>query len=421
MARSSDHRRAWPPTASSIPCRKPSGTSTALQCGFCTPGMIMAAKQILERNPNPTEEEIRARPGRQSLPLHRLPAHRQRGESCRGERRNGGTMATTITKTETLVGKRIRRREDPRLITGTATYVDDIKMPGMHHACIVRSPHAAAKIKSIDIKPALELPGVAAVFTGKDTEKSARCRAAHPCPACAFRIIICWRWTASTSSGIRWRWWWRRIATSRATPPIWSKWITNRCPPSPIRKKRSRRARPAVHPEWPDNTAFTFPPGRRRGRQGFRRSRRGGEAAHHQPAPDSHGDGNARRGGATGARAIKRADRCTPPRRSRTWCERWWRRCSAWKRTALRVVTPEVGGGFGSKLNVYAEEALMGFVAMKIGKPVKWIESRRENFTVHHSRPRPRGLLRSRRQARRHHPRDQAEADPGSGRVITSC
>ena len=57
-------------------------------------------------------------------------------------------MATTITKTEKLVGKRIRRREDPRLITGTATYVDDIQMPGMHHACIVRSPHAAARIKS---------------------------------------------------------------------------------------------------------------------------------------------------------------------------------------------------------------------------------------------------------------------------------
>src|SRR5207247_281717 len=51
----------------------------------------------------------------------------------------------------------------------------------------------------------------------------------------------------------------------------------------------------------------------------------------------------------------------------------------------MRVVTPEVGGGFGSKLNVYAEEALMGFVAMKINKPVKWIESRRENFlcTIH--------------------------------------
>src|SRR2546426_978257 len=77
-------------------------------------------------------------------------------------------MATTITKTETLVGKSIRRREDPRLITGTATYVDDIQMPGMHHACIPRSPHGAARIRSIDIKAASAHPGVVAVFTGKD-------------------------------------------------------------------------------------------------------------------------------------------------------------------------------------------------------------------------------------------------------------
>jgi carbon-monoxide dehydrogenase large subunit len=48
----------------------------------------------------------------------------------------------------------------------------------------------------------------------------------------------------------------------------------------------------------------------------------------------------------------------------------------------LRVITPEVGGGFGSKLNVYAEEALMAFIARKINHPVKWVESRRENFTT---------------------------------------
>src|SRR5580704_13001479 len=75
---------------------------------------------------------------------------------------------TTFTKVETLVGKRIRRKEDPRLITGTATYVDDIKMPGMHHASILRSPHAAAHIKSINVQPALDVPGVVAVFTGAD-------------------------------------------------------------------------------------------------------------------------------------------------------------------------------------------------------------------------------------------------------------
>ena len=51
----------------------------------------------------------------------------------------------------------------------------------------------------------------------------------------------------------------------------------------------------------------------------------------------------------------------------------------------MRIVAPEVGGGFGSKLNVYGEEALLGFISMQIGKPVKWIESRRENciITIH--------------------------------------
>src|ERR1700687_6448163 len=82
-------------------------------------------------------------------------------------------MATTVVKTdkvktEKLSGQRIRRKEDPRLITGTATYVDDIKMPGMHHACVLRSPHGAAKIRSINIQPALDHPVVVAVFTGAD-------------------------------------------------------------------------------------------------------------------------------------------------------------------------------------------------------------------------------------------------------------
>src|SRR5215467_15080983 len=76
----------------------------------------------------------------------------------------------TATKTETFVGKRVRRREDPRLITGTATYVEDIQMPGMHYAVILRSPHAAARIRSIKTKDAEAAPGIVCVFTGKDTK-----------------------------------------------------------------------------------------------------------------------------------------------------------------------------------------------------------------------------------------------------------
>src|SRR5580658_9577580 len=69
-----------------------------------------------------------------------------------------------------LFGARIKRREDPRLITGKATYTDDLQLPGMLYAQIVRSPHAHAKIVRIDTNAARAVPGVVAVFTGKDLE-----------------------------------------------------------------------------------------------------------------------------------------------------------------------------------------------------------------------------------------------------------
>jgi carbon-monoxide dehydrogenase large subunit len=67
-----------------------------------------------------------------------------------------------------LFGKSIKRREDPRFITGQGRYVDDLKLPGMTYAAFVRSPHAHARIKGIDVSAAKSHPGVVAVFTGKD-------------------------------------------------------------------------------------------------------------------------------------------------------------------------------------------------------------------------------------------------------------
>src|ERR1051325_3299639 len=72
------------------------------------------------------------------------------------------------TATERLCGKSIKRREDPRFITGRGQYVDDVKLPGMTYAAFVRSPHAHARIRSIDVSRARAVPGVVAVFTGKD-------------------------------------------------------------------------------------------------------------------------------------------------------------------------------------------------------------------------------------------------------------
>ncbi|MBX6395512.1 MAG: xanthine dehydrogenase family protein molybdopterin-binding subunit, partial [Alicyclobacillaceae bacterium] len=67
-----------------------------------------------------------------------------------------------------VFGAAVKRREDPRLITGNGRYTDDIQLPGMLYAAILRSPHAHARIRSIQVERAKQLPGVVAVFTGSD-------------------------------------------------------------------------------------------------------------------------------------------------------------------------------------------------------------------------------------------------------------
>src|SRR5437879_11999468 len=77
-------------------------------------------------------------------------------------------MATVAE--ERLFGKSIKRREDPRFITGRGQYVDDVKLPGMTYAAFVRSPHAHARLNKIDAAAAKKVPGVLAVYTGADVK-----------------------------------------------------------------------------------------------------------------------------------------------------------------------------------------------------------------------------------------------------------
>ena len=75
-------------------------------------------------------------------------------------------MATATE--DRLFGKSIKRREDPRFITGRGRYTDDLKLAGMTYAAFVRSPHARARVRKIDVATAKARPGVVAIFTGKD-------------------------------------------------------------------------------------------------------------------------------------------------------------------------------------------------------------------------------------------------------------
>src|SRR3954471_16417702 len=167
-------------------------------------------------------------------------------------------MATTITKPDTLVGKRIRRREDPRLITGTATYVDDVKMPGMHHACVVRSPHAAARIKSIQTQAARDLPGVAVVFTGADVKDvgPVPCGASLPGLRVPHHHILAQDRVYFVGHPVA-----VVVATDRyiardAADLVEVEYEELQAVSDP--EKAISPGAPPVHPEWPDNVAFTF-------------------------------------------------------------------------------------------------------------------------------------------------------------------
>ncbi|MDE3169164.1 MAG: xanthine dehydrogenase family protein molybdopterin-binding subunit [Acidobacteriota bacterium] len=294
-------------------------------------------------------------------------------------------MATTIAgvEKEKLVGKRLRRREDPRLITGTATYVDDIHLEDMQYAAIVRSPHAAARILSIEIAAAQNSPGVIAVFTGKDTEKvgGVPCGASLPGLRVPHHNVLAVGRVYFVGHPVA-----VVVAKDRYMAQDAADLVEVNYEPLPAVADPEKALAPGaapVHPEWPDNVAFTF----------------------HQDGGDVD-------------KAFAEADvvvkqRITSQRlipmamETRGVVAEWHgadRQLNLYTSTQIphlvrtlvatmlgldenrvRVITPEVGGGFGSKLNVYAEEALMGWIAQKIQKPVKWIETRRENFlcTIH--------------------------------------
>jgi carbon-monoxide dehydrogenase large subunit len=287
-------------------------------------------------------------------------------------------MASTITQVEKLVGKRIRRREDPRLITGTATYVDDIQMPGMHYAAIVRSPHAAARIRSIDTKAAAETPSVAAIYTGKDTAKvgPVPCGGSLPGLRVPHHYILATDRVYFVGHPVA-----VVVATDKylardAAEKIEIDWDVLPAVADP--EKAIAAGAPPVHPEWPDNVAFNY----------------------HQEG------GDVDKAFAEADVVVKQritSQRLIPSSMETRGVVTEWRGADrqlnlytstqvphlvrtlvagmlGLEENRMRVIAPEVGGGFGSKLNIYAEEALMGFVAMQIGKPVKWIESRRENF-----------------------------------------
>ena len=286
------------------------------------------------------------------------------------------------------VGARIKRREDPRLIQGLAHYVDDIKLPDTLHVAILRSPYAHARINAIDTAAAQNLPGVKAVVTGddiKDTIGGIPCAATDPE---GFPGIKVPHHPVLATDKVRFVG--EPIAAVAATDAYIARdaldLIEVDCDLlGAVNSADAALAEgaPVLHEDWDDNMAFTW--------------------------QIAGGDIDA---------AFAEADhivnqridhqRLVPnPIETRGVLAQYTRgkdQLTLWSSTQIphllrtqlsimldmaenhvRVIAPEVGGGFGCKLNVYAEEALIGHLAKQLDQPVKWIESRRENFlhTIH--------------------------------------
>ena len=145
------------------------GAMGSVQCGFCTPGMVMAGKALIDRSPAPTEAEIK-----QAV----------RGNICRctGYKKiiEGIDLAAAILRGDAVieealedgrsfgVGERAFRIDVREKVLGYGEYVDDVVMEGMVHASAVRSRYPRARVLDIDASEALALPGVLAVLTAED-------------------------------------------------------------------------------------------------------------------------------------------------------------------------------------------------------------------------------------------------------------
>src|SRR3989338_8872577 len=282
------------------------------------------------------------------------------------------------------VGQRMKRKEDPRLIQGLAHYVDDLALPGQLYAAFLRSPYAHARLQRIDRSAAERAPGVVAVLVGEDvrgvlgmipTASALPELKVPPHPPLAIEevnhvgepvavVVADDRYRARDAVDL--------IEVDYEPLPA----VTD---PEKALEKNS----PRVHAQFKDNQACLW-----KVEAGF---------------PD--------KAFAKAAHVVRQRfvnQRLIPvamePRGVLASYDAGAEQLTVWSSTQIphllrtqlaamlnvpemrvRVIAPEVGGGFGSKLNVYGEEALIAHLAMKLGRPVKWIETRRENFlaTIH--------------------------------------
>jgi aerobic carbon-monoxide dehydrogenase large subunit len=286
-------------------------------------------------------------------------------------------------------GAAVKRREDPRFLRGEGRFVDDVTVPGMFHAAFLRSPHAHARIVAIDAAVAASAPGVVRVLTFKDLERWMKplplFGAVPPGLAAVVKFDIRqapqWALCRDRARHVG-----EIVAMVVADSPERAEdavdLIDVEWDPLPAVVDMTEAAEPGaplIHPDWGSNVGISF-------------SHAIGDADHAFAQAD-----------ATVTETFHIQRYVGMPLETRGVVANWDRRdgtMTTWNSTQvshfvqqgltgalglpphkIRVIAPDLGGGFGTKASGYAEDALIPIAAVALGRPVKWIESRREHMS----------------------------------------
>lgn len=290
--------------------------------------------------------------------------------------------------TETRVfGAALKRREDPRFITGKGRYTDDVQLPGMVYAKFLRSPHAHARIVRIDTSRARQAPGVVAVYTAEDIEghvnpiptawlvPEANLKT-PPYPALAKERV---RFVGDRVAMV--------VAESREAARDALELIEVEYEPLPVvvdQEEAVKEGAPQLHDDVPGNLAFHWKAG-----NGAEEAFANAEVVVKQRFRNQRLIPNPMEPRASVAQYDPGSDQMTVwitsqnPHIHRVLLSG----ILGIPEHKLRIVAPDVGGGFGAKIPCYADEALVAFASRMLRRPVKWTEERTENFlTTSHGR-----------------------------------
>ena len=279
-------------------------------------------------------------------------------------------------------GASVKRKEDPDFLAGRGRYVDDIHLPGMLHAAVLRSPHGHAGIRGIDKRAALDLPGVHAVITFADLPHPMQQQTVPllvPSPAikqaimpyCLAKDETCYvgepvaivlaesRYIAEDAAEL--------VAVDYEPLPAASDCAAALAPGAPMAHRGTSSNLAAFIPISVGNTDAAFAQAAHVLREKIFQHRGGpffmecrGMIAVPDPVLEELTIYVSSQG---------------PHRHKRVLLD-----LLDWADHQLRIVTPDVGGGFGPKGSFYAEYGALAATALKLRAPIKWIEDRRENF-----------------------------------------